>query len=208
MTNIIIFSIGLLSQMLFAGRSFVQIFHTEKQKKVANPLLFWELSIIAAILMIAYGILRQDIIILAGQVLNYGVYVRNISLKKQWRNSLFKQVSYIVPWLIISWLFLTKSPYSWSAMMQVQASMTAVMTLGWIGQIIFSSRFFYQWAYSEKKKESFFPLGFWIISIVGGVVLSIYAIIRRDPILLAGQVLGIGMYLRNIYYNQKSLKEA
>jgi len=194
--------------MLFAARSFVQISHTEKQKKVANPLLFWELSIIAAILMIAYGILRQDIIILAGQVLNYGVYVRNISLKKQWRNSLFNQVSYIVPWLIISWLFLTKSPYSWSAMMQVQANMTAVMTLGWIGQIIFSSRFFYQWAYSEKKKESFFPLGFWIISTVGGVLLSIYAIIRRDPILLAGQVLGIGIYLRNIYYNQKSLKEA
>ncbi len=207
MTKFLIFGIGLLSQVLFAARSFAQLFHTEKQKKVANPLIFWELSIVAALLMMAYGILRNDIIIFAGQILNYVVYIRNISLKKEWRNSVFKTLSYGVPWLIFSWLFLTDSSYSWSQMMKVQSSMCAVMALGWVGQIVFSSRFFYQWFYSEKRKESFFPLGFWVLSVVGGVLLSVYAMIRRDPILLAGQVLGILIYMRNIYYNRKSLKD-
>ncbi len=205
--KLLIMAVGFMSQALFASRTFIQLFQTEKEKKVANPLIFWELSIVASLLMMAYGILRSDIIIFAGQVLNYVVYIRNISLKRAWRHSTFKAISYVIPWLIFSWLFLTKSNYSWSEMMRVQASFGAIMTLGWIGQAVFSSRFFYQWYYAEKKRESFFPLGFWLLSVAGGIILCVYAILRKDLVLLLGQLLGIAIYFRNIYYNRKNLKD-
>ena len=81
------------------------------------------------------------------------------------------------------------------------------MFWGIAAQIVFISRFFYQWIYSENRKESILPLGFWVISIVGSAMNFIYGIFRLDPVLLAAHSLGMFIYLRNIliHYNKKGL---
>ena len=37
-------------------------------------------------------------------------------------------------------------------------------------------------------------------SVGGGVTLLLYAIYRRDPVFIAGQALGLLVYLRNLYF--------
>ena len=73
------------------------------------------------------------------------------------------------------------------------------LTIGFIGQGIFASRFIVQWILSEKKGESYIPIIFWYLSIFGGISLLTYAIFRKDPVIILGQTFGIFIYLRNLY---------
>ena len=72
------------------------------------------------------------------------------------------------------------------------------LIIGFSGQGLFASRFIVQWIYSEKKGESAIPIIFWYLSIFGGFGLLIYAIFRKDPVIILGQAFGILIYLRNL----------
>ncbi len=80
------------------------------------------------------------------------------------------------------------------------------LIVGFTGQALFASRFIIQWIYSEKKGESSIPLLFWYLSILGGIGLLIYAIFRKDPVIILGQTFGIFIYLRNLFliYRKKN----
>ena len=73
------------------------------------------------------------------------------------------------------------------------------LTVGFLGQALFSTRFVVQWIASERKKESVIPVSFWFFSIGGGLTLLIYAIYRLDPVFILGQGAGLFVYLRNLY---------
>ena len=72
------------------------------------------------------------------------------------------------------------------------------LAIGFIGQGLFASRFIFQWIYSERKGESYIPIIFWYLSIFGGIGLLTYAIFRKDPVIICGQLFGIIIYLRNL----------
>ena len=80
------------------------------------------------------------------------------------------------------------------------------LIIGFVGQGLFASRFLVQWIYSEKKGESYIPVIFWYLSIVGGLGLLTYAIFRKDPVIISGQLFGVLIYSRNLYliYRKKS----
>ena len=82
------------------------------------------------------------------------------------------------------------------------------LIIGFVGQGLFASRFIVQWIYSEKKGESQIPIVFWYLSIFGGIGLLIYAIFRKDPVIILGQSFGLFIYLRNLYliYNKQNEK--
>ena len=85
------------------------------------------------------------------------------------------------------------------------------VVIGFVGQTAFFMRFLIQWLASEKKKESYFPIYFWYLSLVGGVILLVYAIHIADPVFTAGQACGLVVYLRNlmlIYKNKRKLTPA
>lgn len=75
---------------------------------------------------------------------------------------------------------------------------TLWLTLGFAGQLAFTGRFALQWLYSEYKKRSVIPVGFWYLSLVGSALLLSYAIYRRDPVFILGQSFGFVVYLRNL----------
>ena len=81
------------------------------------------------------------------------------------------------------------------------------LIIGLIGQGLFASRFIVQWVYSEKKGESHIPIIFWYLSIFGGIGLLIYAIFRKDPVIILGQTFGIFIYLRNLILIYKKRNE-
>jgi lipid-A-disaccharide synthase-like uncharacterized protein len=70
--------------------------------------------------------------------------------------------------------------------------------IGFLAQGLFFGRFLIQWIVSERKGESTVPLAFWIFSVLGGAMLTVYAIHRRDPVFIFGQAGGLTIYLRNL----------
>ena len=74
-----------------------------------------------------------------------------------------------------------------------------ILILGFTAQGLFSARFFVQWIASEKEGKSVMPLSFWYFSVLGGGLLFVYAILRKDPVFILGQGGGLFIYLRNLY---------
>ena len=72
------------------------------------------------------------------------------------------------------------------------------LLVGFGGQVLFMGRFVIQWLVSERSGRSVIPVSFWYFSILGALVLLVYAAHRRDPVFVAGQVLGVLIYLRNL----------
>jgi len=72
------------------------------------------------------------------------------------------------------------------------------LIFGFAGQTLFFMRFVVQWIASERQKKSVIPLAFWYFSIGGGLTLLTYAIYRQDPVFIAGQSIGLFVYLRNL----------
>jgi lipid-A-disaccharide synthase-like uncharacterized protein len=72
--------------------------------------------------------------------------------------------------------------------------------VGFVAQVFFTARFVVQWIASERAGRSVVPLAFWLFSMVGGVMLLVYALYRKDPVFIAGQSFGVFVYLRNLYF--------
>ncbi|RYE71790.1 MAG: hypothetical protein EOO80_21265 [Oxalobacteraceae bacterium] len=72
------------------------------------------------------------------------------------------------------------------------------LVVGFGGQALFMARFVLQWLTSERERRSVMPVSFWYLSILGALVLLAYAVHRHDPVFVAGQVLGVAIYLRNL----------
>ena len=77
---------------------------------------------------------------------------------------------------------------------------------GFIGQLMFTMRFFLQWIVSEKKKESVIPVSFWYFSLAGGLMLLAYACHRMDPVFILAYLPGNFIYFRNLYFIYKKKK--
>lgn len=78
------------------------------------------------------------------------------------------------------------------------ATETFWISIGFIGQFLFTSRFVVQWITSERRGKSVIPLAFWWFSIFGGVTLLSYALWRHDPVFVFGQATGLVVYIRNL----------
>src|SRR5271169_3930307 len=76
----------------------------------------------------------------------------------------------------------------------------AWVVLGFVAQAFFTMRFVVQWIASERARKSVIPVAFWFFSIGGGALLLVYALYRRDPVFIAGQALGLVVYIRNVYF--------
>ena len=208
MDDWLIYSIGFLSQILFSSRILIQWIQSEKSKKVVTPLIFWQLSLIASFLLFVYGWLRNDFAIMLGQVITYFIYIRNLQLQNFWKKMplLLRSFLLLFPFIIVIYGF-NNNALDLSLLLRNESIPLWLVILGSIAQVVFTGRFIYQWIYSERKKSSELPLGFWILSISGSLLIMIYAILRKDPVLLTGHIFGSFVYIRNIFLIKKSKHE-
>lgn len=83
----------------------------------------------------------------------------------------------------------------------------AWLVVGFVGEAIFGARFLVQWIATERRKRSVVPVGFWYLSLVGSVILLVYAVYRRDPVIIAGFSLNLFIYVRNLYFIRRTPPE-
>ena len=135
-----------------------------------------------------------------GQSLTYFIYIRNLQLQGEWdKLNFFIRFLFITfPAYIIIYYY-NNNVIDIDILIKETDIASWLFTLGIISQLIFSFRFVYQWIYSENKKKSSLPLGFWLLSICGSILILIYAIFRYDPVLFIGHMIGSLLYARNIY---------
>ena len=195
----IIFSLGFAAQFFFTARTAFQWFKSEKEKKVVSPSAYWVLSVIGAYLMFIYGVLRNDFSIILGQLISYTVYLWNLNAKGVWSklHIIIKALLVATPFVAIG-LLLGDAQRWVQSFFRNEGIPLWLVVFGSAGQVIFTLRFIYQWAYSKMHHTSSLPLGFWIISIIGSATIISYGIIRKDPVLILGQAFGFVAYVRNI----------
>ncbi len=198
-TNLLIYAIGFAAQLLFSWRMIDQWISSEKNKKTQVPKQFWTHSLIASILLFTYGWLRNDFAIIVGQILTYYIYIRNIQIQGSWQQipKAMWWVFLLFPLVVLYYSF-NNNEMDMDRFFKNEHIPTWLLIMGVCGQVIFTLRFIYQWIYSERRKQSLLPLGFWLISLTGSLLILTYAVIRRDPVLIIGQLSGFIVYLRNI----------
>ncbi|MDX1830189.1 MAG: lipid-A-disaccharide synthase N-terminal domain-containing protein [Lutibacter sp.] len=204
MSNWLIYSIGFFAQILFSGRLILQWILSEKSKKVLTPSIFWKLSLFASFLLFVYGYLRNDFAIMLGQALTYFIYIRNLQLQGEWQKApkFLRIFLWIFPLLIVIYSF-NNNTYDLVKLFKNKDIPFALLLWGSIAQVIFTLRFVYQWIYSEKNKESSLPFGFWLLSLIGSLMILVYAILRKDPVLFVGHIMGSIIYSRNIILSKR-----
>ncbi len=203
--NYLVYGLGFLAQLLFSARMLVQWILSEKAKKVVSPLLYWQLSIVAAIIMFFYGWLRNDFAIILGQSITYFIYIYNLKLLKAWKklSKAFRIFYYLVPAVVVPFAFIDYSA-NVQRLFHNQDIPLLLLLWGSAGQIVFTLRFVYQWFVSRKVQTSILPMGFWIISLTGSLMILSYAVYRLDPVLFIGQIFGAAIYSRNIWLSRNN----
>lgn len=202
-----VYIIGLIAQVFFSARMLVQWILSEKQKRVVSPVLYWLFSLIGAYLLCVYGWLRNDFSIILGQFISFYIYIWNLNDKGMWHRipTLLRVVLGLTP--IVAALFVLNDFSAFVDSFFKDEDIPAwLITFGSVGQVIFTLRFVYQWYYSRKVGESVLPVGFWIQSLIGSLMILTYAIIRLDPILILSQSTGFIVYTRNIMLGRKANK--
>ena len=204
MNDYFIYTIGLIAQLLFSLRLLVQWIFSEKENEVVTPTFFWIVSLIASFLFFIYGYLRNDFAIMLGQFITYYIYIRNLQLQNKW-NRLQKgiKIGFINFPLIVLLITFIKGEFDFSQLFNQNFIPFWLLALGIISQLIFTLRFIIQWIISEKNKFSQLPNTFWVLSIAGSVLILIYSILRKDPILFIGHAFGIIIYSRNLMILKK-----
>lgn len=79
-------AVGLLGQLLFFMRFFIQWVASERKKQSVIPVAFWYCSIAGGFILLLYAIYRRDPVFIAGQSCGVFIYLRNLYLiykKKQ-----------------------------------------------------------------------------------------------------------------------------
>ena len=193
-----IYCIGFAAQVFFAARVMVQWYLSEKHRKVESPMLFWLFSIAGSLILLYYGWLRKDLAILTGEFISFYIYLWNLRAK-----GLFDRVPRIVPALIslvplAALVLMLGNSSSFSTDFFHNADVSGpLLVFGIAGQIVFKSRCIFLVFYSVRHRESSLPMIFWVISVLGSMMIIVYGLIRHDWVLVAGQV-GIVASVRNI----------
>lgn len=73
-------SLGLIGQLAFFGRMFIQWIASERQAQSVVPTMFWWLSLTGGILLFTYFVWRQDFVGVLGQSTGIVIYARNLRL--------------------------------------------------------------------------------------------------------------------------------
>ncbi|MDL2231362.1 lipid-A-disaccharide synthase N-terminal domain-containing protein [Porphyromonadaceae bacterium OttesenSCG-928-L07] len=190
--------LGFTAQGLFSARMLIQWVLSEKSKKVVSPTIYWQLSILASFLFFIYGWLRNDFAIILGQIFSYYIYIWNLDNKGFWKKMhvLLRTVFLLTPAIAIT-LILYQGDESVAKLFREMP--TLLLIYGSLGQIIFTLRFIYQWWYSKSRAESSLPTFFWILSLLGSIIIVSYGVFRMDFVLMLGHCGGLIIYSRNLY---------
>jgi lipid-A-disaccharide synthase-like uncharacterized protein len=76
--------------------------------------------------------------------------------------------------------------------------------VGWLGNVVFFSRFFVQWYATEKKKRVVVPQAFWWLSLTGSLLLLTYSLHQKDSVFIFAYLFTWIPYIRNLIIHRQN----
>jgi lipid-A-disaccharide synthase-like uncharacterized protein len=76
--------------------------------------------------------------------------------------------------------------------------------VGWLGNVVFFSRFFVQWYATEKKKRVVVPQAFWWLSLTGSLLLLTYSLHQKDSVFIFAYAFTWIPYIRNLMIHRQN----
>ena len=210
----LVYPLGFVAAFAFMGRFALQWLISEAHRKSMVPKSFWQISLIANLLMVLHSILQVQFLVCLVQGLNAVISWRNLNFMQEKS----KQVSFrSVLWLlggvtvILTLIFVlqgffffdgnviwARSPtFFWNE--QTPGDLPLIWhILGVIGTVLFASRFWVQWWQTEQHQNSILSTSFWWLSIIGAALSLIYFLPMYDMVNLVGPTFGLIPYIRNL----------
>lgn len=192
-------AVGWAGQGVFTWRMLDQWWSSEKAKRSVLPLTFWWWSLAGTALLLVYQLHRMDGVFLAGVLVNGALYARNLWLATHPRPPGHPAPG---PWTAFLFAALALGALSatiWAGEALLDWNQPPLwLALGIAGQTAWSSRFVLQWWVSERRGVSVLPASFFVLSIVGSVLLCAYAVSRKDYVMIAAYALNPIPYVRNL----------
>jgi lipid-A-disaccharide synthase-like uncharacterized protein len=188
---------GYVGQALFAGRVVYQWVASERAGRAVVPKGYWGLSLAGSALVLAYGVGRHNLVfvmsVLPGAVVAYmNMRIRGKSSRRE-----------LVPWAVAFLCLVAWTAWVW-VHDKLRVGPPVWAAIGLVGSVMWSLRHIFQWWVSERRGTPTLPLSFWLLSLLGGLLLLAYACSRLDPVMIAGYLFNCLPYLRILFLIRSS----
>lgn len=191
--------VGWMGQGCYFSRFLIQWWRSERSRTIVTPAAFWWFSLAGSILTGIYAVTDRNLVFLAGPCVNFFIYARNIGLQRG-ATALRGRILWTMSCGVVLFAALALSA---EIRLEGPASWLAV---GIAGQLMWVLRFPIQWIISERLGRSELPTSFFVVSLVGSILLLAYALHTRNPIWIAGMVPGPLLYSRNLMLDRGKKK--
>ena len=201
--------LGVVGGLIFYGRFYVQWIASEIQRRSVVPVVFWYMSSIGSLMLLAYAAVVQSPVGALGQCLNIIIYSRN--LVHIWRGNgrLSERASVIFHVMvglvaafgigIVVYTWFREYTISQAAQPEQTRQTWLWLSIGLAGQALFASRFLVQWIATERRRKSVVPPAFWYLSILAASLQVGCFVQRGEWVFAVGMLATILIYGRNIY---------
>lgn len=208
-----LYPLGFLAGVAFGARFILQWLKSEIHRKSIVTPAFWKLSLTGNTMLFIHSFIQMQFHVCIIQVINGVISWRNLNLMQErsrhirTRSVVFLLVSLLATTILAfflqelyfldvndAWFRIPSNPWN-----SVPLSIDYIWhVFGFLGLVLFNSRFWVQWWYAEKTQTSSLSRSFWWISLSGALCSIAYFTRIQDPVNLIGPAIGIIPYIRNL----------
>lgn len=202
--------LGIIGGLIFYSRFYVQWIASERAGRSVMPIVFWYMSSVGSVLLMAFAVATRSPIGALGQSFNLVVYGRNLAFI--WREQgvltplRHRLIHVIVVGVALAaialliWVWWGEYEYAQSQPGHVSHRVWLWLAVGVVGQALFAARFVVQWAATEVKRRSVVPRAFWYLSLAAAFLMGLSFFQRQEWIFFAGMATTLPIYARNIWF--------
>ena len=202
----LLYPFGFLSSIAFGLRFFVQWLQSEKQGTSVTPKAFWKLSVTGNVLLLIHSIIQVHFPMSLCQAVNAVLGARNLNLIQKKRKPLsFRTTLFILSAsaVLVSILFFLQGAWILPPSLYLSAMRPEcapwMHSIGSIGILCYSMRFWIQWWYVEQSMQSTLPEIFWWLSLIGSFLSLCYFYYLGDIVNVIGPLVSFVPYSRNLW---------
>ena len=183
-----VYLLGLAGMGIYGLRILIQWYLSEKSHQVENPGIYWVLSSIGAVVLYIYGWLRKDFSIIFGESVGYYIYMWNIGIMGLYTKvpKILVVLQALFPIVILA-LIVRDIPTFVETFLRNEDVPLNLLIFGVLAQFTYEIRSIYQLVYSYRRRQSYLPLGHWVLAVIGSSMIIAYGLIRHDWVLAIGQ---------------------
>lgn len=217
----LLYPLGFLSSLAFGGRFLLQWISSEIKQESTVSQTFWKLSLVGNIMLMVHSFIQIQYHVCLVQACNAVISWRNLNLMRNSSQQVSTQTVVLFLFLASSlttlafalqgyyaldgnneWFRIPATPWQ-----QSSRSIHQIWHwIGFIGIVLFASRFWIQWWCAEKHKASYLGKPFWWLSLTGDLLSLAYFVQISDAVNIIGPTIGLVPYIRNLMLIRKTQK--